>query len=56
MTNTESGDAPQDDISPEPMLRAECFSFTYEGSEQPTLLEIDLAVRRGEFLGKVCAA
>ena len=35
------------------MLRAERFSFTYEGTRRPALADIDLEVRPGEFLGIV---
>src|SRR5581483_5469568 len=34
-----------------PVLRAERFSFTYEGTRAPVLTDITLEVRRGEFLG-----
>jgi energy-coupling factor transport system ATP-binding protein len=35
------------------VLSIESFSFTYDGSYQPALSNIDLSVRRGEFLGIV---
>jgi energy-coupling factor transporter ATP-binding protein EcfA2 len=41
--------APADEV----VLRAERFSFAYEGTRRPALAEIDLEVRRGEFLGIV---
>jgi energy-coupling factor transport system ATP-binding protein len=56
MTMTEWADANiecRDRAGPEPVLRAEGFSFTYEGTHQPALSDIDLMVRRGEFLGIV---
>ena len=37
----------------EPILRAENFSFTYDAARAQVLVDIDLSVQRGEFLGIV---
>jgi energy-coupling factor transport system ATP-binding protein len=41
----------RDGSAEEVMLRAERFSFAYEGTYERALADIDLSVRRGEFLG-----
>ena len=46
-----SPDQPPAASADTPVLRAERFSFTYEGTRAPVLTDITLEVRRGEFLG-----